>query len=816
MSTGDKQVKFSFQVDESSVRSVTQAFEAIASSAKEMNKELANAGMSGLMGGGVNTAKADGTGTASKVVQQAGSQVSSTSIKNISMSGAVPGIDGIKSVVDAMKKAASDIESSLGTLLGSIGQKAEATTDKLKKMGSSVGGGGRETPWYGTAVNAVEEAGRNWGKGGSIQEAMSRADNSSASAAVTRQGHAGPLMEGDEEGGGGGRGKWSFDRFKSGAMAAVRVAGLAFAGVQTISSEIVAGSTGFQQMQADRTNSARGSFNRLWKGQDLNYSMAVTSALYDNQNQQDTLDVAMGPAAAVKRGAAALMNAGKGVVSSAVGGGGSGGRGFFTGMMSEALNTQAGIDLQAQIARIDQSRPLIERQSVEAYQSKQGIRRAAQIMLGTGAFKGPRGDVDTFATLERDLERQGFDVGQYMGGVGMMRGQTGSGALGWAAMSASAVGGGQFATLMGGAARAVGNEQRGHAIAKAALGGGINAYAGLGLGASLIGSGFDPMGTTSGLGAIAASQAGFDWTGGTADFNMAQRVGLGMQMSNSIFKGSTDGYQKGRNLVDIMSIMPGAGIQAQDMWANDVNAKQLYDIASGLSGPTEYMRQLGNAGDDFKGTAKAKILAGVSSIADRYWDDPNSTSTMSVNMRTMTEGGRDPLDYLRGMKKGKGRNDMAKSLIAAMTTAQGTWEENAGTVGLALGVGAEAFGSGNIGGGLKKGSLEHEQGKANADRIEAERVALLGQFDAIKKSTANTIEQAKAFAGWGDNLNGEMQKFIVALGQATDALDPLGAAARTREAELRKKVAGEYTTTEARPAPRTGTTVRMGGGSFRR
>lgn len=776
MSTGDKQVKFTFQVDEGSVRKVTEAFTAISNAAKEMNRELASAGMSSILGGGVNTNKSDGTGSASKTIQQTQTQGVSLDIgKNFSTMG--KDVSNIfKEIADSVKRGTGDITGAMDQSLGKTGKTIEDLERKIKSLDGAMKGM-KET---GAAMGGLSPADRQqfadlgkernaarFEQAEQIGRAMPRASDAVAADATQPKSFLAKVNDLPTTTG---LNDWT-------PTAGMRALGMAAVGARLILNETVATYSGFQSMEANRNQSVNGMARRLYGG-DINYAMALKDAMAEEDTWMSSGGRAATGQAYVNAAAGGLW----GSVKSALGMGGAGSSSpeLLTSLQPTSIATDLGRRVQDATDRKLAAQEIQGRISREHYQENLGTRVSAQLMLGTGLYSTERGDKDTFNDLSSSLRAQGFDVGQYMGAVGSMRNAAGvraGGRLGWAAMSASAFGAGAFGQIMGAGARAMGNADAGHLLARQALGGGIDKFAGMQLGQAVIGSGFDPMGTTSGAGVMAAAQAGFDWTNGAGDFNTVQRIAGGMQFGSSLVSGSYDPYQTGRNLVEAIGIAPGKGIRAQDFLASGMNFKQMLDISSGRQKDTLMMEQLGVTKEDVTN----QLYASVGSFSDRWLDD-KTNNPLNITMRKFTASGeKNWVKYLQSLE-GDEKKNAARGFAGMLGSETAIGQEAAaGIVGLASGFGASELGLGNVGAGLRAGSVEETSMSAEAVKLKAEGVALVAGMNNMKDVISRMPDVAKGVAKWGVDLNAGVQQFLEALATLTGAINPAAAALITNK-----------------------------------
>lgn len=301
-----------------------------------------------------------------------------------------------------------------------------------------------------------------------------------------------------------------------------------------------------------------------------------------------------------------VLGAVGGPLTAAIGVGGGPGREGLTGSgmlrhyrsISEAQKLENALAVTERqyesVSRLDRTR------AWEMFQSEAESRARAQIILGiapvgtiplkemlTPTYKRDRADM--YNAMQRDKwareyglkipEREAAALGMFAGGgKEFARANQINAAL---AQKAGLTG---FDALLTTAGRASGSNR----FAFGAVGGGIEPNAGILLGQAILGSGFDPMGTTGGQGLLAAMQAGgFGWGenelgrqqlgGHILDFNRVQQAATGMQLMDKMLSGGIDSYQRGRNLVAAMGIKPGADVYTQDYLAGGMNFRQMVD-----------------------------------------------------------------------------------------------------------------------------------------------------------------------------------------------------------------------------------------------
>lgn len=374
-------------------------------------------------------------------------------------------------------------------------------------------------------------------------------------------------------------------------------------------------------------------------------------------------------------------------------------------------------------------------------------------------LKTPKAEGGSNATgdLMTRLEGQGYDANAYTGAFQSLRGQAGSNFASknaYMSMAASAQGYGDFGSVMAASARM---GQR-NTLALGAIGGGIDKAAGIQLGQGILGSGYDPRGTTGGYGTLAAVQAGMGFTGAASDFNKAQAAIGGLNYGSSITMGGIDGYQQGRNLVSAIGTNSGGSTYSQDYLANGMSMKQMLDMANGGK-MTESAKALGLT----PGMIKSQLGDSMGSVFDRFVDE-GKDNPMSNAIRGFQKSGMGMNEYLQKLRK-EGDVDSIKTLGAssAMLTG-GSEEEGVAAFRTLSGQGAELK-SGKIGGkigGIEKDALESKQ--KLQEQVDTTLKIIGESLQAVYKAQPKA---AKMLTDIGENMGAEAGETIKALGELT-------------------------------------------------
>lgn len=282
--------------------------------------------------------------------------------------------------------------------------------------------------------------------------------------------------------------------------------------------------------------------------------------------------------------------------------------------------------------------------------SSRGDRSAASRLMGRGFYlqrdatgQLPPGDPklkDTFSKWEQGLHKEGYSAGEATGAYGSalsMGGRQYADKYSRTLMGAAGAGYGEFGGMHASAARS-GNVER----ALMALGGKIDAGAGIALGQAVLGSGWNARGFTGGEGVMGAAQAGMGFTGEVTDFNLVQKMQAGLGLGSSITSGSIDQYQAGRNLLTAIQNNPGGGVYAQDHLAS-MTMNEMLDGAGGSLSNTA--KNLGLTQD----MVKAQLGGTMGSFLERYEDTGNNAMDSAVER--YRSSGKGLQDYLKGASK---------------------------------------------------------------------------------------------------------------------------------------------------------------------
>lgn len=249
---------------------------------------------------------------------------------------------------------------------------------------------------------------------------------------------------------------------------------------------------------------------------------------------------------------------------------------------------------------------------------------------------------------KKGLHELGFTESQFMSGLLASQHGAGSGQFGWDIMSSTAAGWGQYGNVLTAAARMAGTGGA-RGLATLGLGGGISRGAGMQLAQGVLGSGFDPRGTTGMAGVLGAFQGGYGhMLGKSADpalqFNAVNQYLAAMQTGSAFTTGASSPFQLGMNVLGAVGAMPGSSMYHQDLLSQRFDMKQMMAGASGtLTGTmADVARLTGMSQDTFQkqiGTSFDGSLA--------MWADTGANDAVSLAMRKYRSSGKSVKDFAK-------------------------------------------------------------------------------------------------------------------------------------------------------------------------
>jgi hypothetical protein len=503
-----------------------------------------------------------------------------------------------------------------------------------------------------------------------------------------------------------------------GWMGAMRVGGLALAGATGIANVAAATNTFDTNFLARRGQATNPALQRMFRS---DVTDAVMRQMMDRDYRRDVASTVNGRAAMVQQGMGVAKGIGVGAVS----------LGNFGDPTGEGLASWDTAKYEREQAELEKFKT-----TGVGIQTKLGLdylgqdRRSANRILGLGVNRDPktgRYDVMKYAKFQQKMLNSNIDEEEYIA----------------ATVQARQMGGRQFASKYAGSmasASAAGYGGYGSALAAAAMGGAgagipasrlvggalgagkIDTQAGINLATSMFG--FDPRGTTSGLGMMLAAQGGgFQFTGGAGDFNLVERLKLGAQLGSGITTGGLDSYQQGRNIIGAIGLNPTGSTYAQDYLGTGMSMKQMMDAASG-GGMTATAKAMGLSPE----MIKKQLSGSMSSVMDRFVDQGTS-DPMSKAIRGYRQSGMGIDQYLQSLYK-SGNREQADAIGAYFGMMSGEGEE----AGLGLA---------GLLGGMDNKTLKEKKGPAAAfdDATKELRKAMADQVDIASKAAALIVEQ---------------------------------------------------------------------------
>jgi hypothetical protein len=776
----NKQLKFQFIVDEASLQKTRQLVRELTSDLQKLSAAAnqAQIGGGGNGGGGVfGGFNVNGGGQrspeAARVVAKtppAGRALVQGFLdqKQIFKGIADGSKDSMRVMTDSLKQAIGFQKRELKDLDNAAKHLTETYDELGRKIRELESKGGKWSNTAGALRDEQQQAGLEHqkivgerAKAGGDLEKLEGMDPSAGGGGGRFKGFFGP----GRFGGGGG---WGSMGMKGAAGLAAAIAGVANFGLD----EALAGSRTFNSAGARRADMVTGHMNALSRG-DVKLIYAMQNMR--GNDRSDMMDQTGGFAANAEQIRGGLGHA----VANApmiggiarllgIGDGSKGGPGMFGGFNRGTQQSNMADNAMSQAQ--DYSKTLImQNMAMDRFQGSLGQRIGAQRMLGIGGlstYTTPFGSFnhDSYGNLQDKLQRQGYSVEELTGATVGLRGGAGArfgGKYGYTAMAANSEGLGGFSDLMASSARSGGGMQ----FARGAIGGGIDRYAGVQLGQAIQGTGFDAMGTTSGLGVLAAAQRGMGFDGSAGDFQRAQQVQAGMGLGTSLTTGSLDAYQGARNLVgSVGRLGAGADVYQQDFLANGMNFKQMMDM--GMGGKmTATAEAMGLSRDSIKG----QLGDSASSLLERYRG--SGSTPMGKSIMAYQGSGMNLPDYLQSLKGGD-RRDAVKNLGAYFGMQSGQGEEaGLGVMGMLSGMNEgdiSKISQGGVGrkiGGSEKLALEGMADAAKKVTKELERIK-----EGFDQSLVSIPEKFTQFAKFGENLDASAKDFITALTTLTKTM----------------------------------------------
>lgn len=803
-----KTIKFKFEIDQQSFNSVKQAIESLGQSFSKIN-----AAAGGLMGGGgfANVSVGGQSPGKQQLVQaaaaknQGSSQVSGPSMTKVILDNAsafkkfaAEGKESSKIMTDALKRDLTEQERSLDKLqtkLKNLSEEYQAAT-KAQKDFLSAGKTGQAAAMGAHASNINNQISQTTGQVLQTNNQLANAQQLIGGGGAAGGGSGfGGFMQSLGYGGSGFGGGYlgAFKGLGTAAAGAFMVAN--FAADQSLAGERsinIAGAQRGDLMRNSMRKLAAGDYKELFfadgdpefkklfkkeatKGIDyakeISLKNAVLSAIapplmlgglaeqfkgsFDSGNLARDfkgLGRGLGQLAGEVPILGSLLRSG-GIVGPDVGGGAFGG--FSTSAQANAQVEQA----QATIDNNRRAQVLTE-MSIDKYQGQRDLSMQAQRIMGMSGFGLDKHGmpVNSVARLDDELRAQGYSAQELMAATSQLIGGGGRRFAGQNArqlMAATATGLSGFGELLGSSARS----GVGTSLAYGALGGGIGDQAGVVLGSAIAQGGFDPRGTTSGLGVLAAVQAGgFAFNKEATDFNQVARVREGLSLGDRVGMGQLDAYQRGRNLVSAIGILgPNASTYAKDLLANGLTMKQRLDASRGEL--TNTARAAGLTAGDI--TAQTSSMFG--SVFDRYvggGDDPASKAIAKFRASNKS------LDQFVKTASIEDKKDL---MGAYNLSIGGQAEEGvAGLFGLAEGFGAKDIKTGGV--GKKLTGLEADDALSQSEKQKRITSEMERNFGKLTEKVSMSTEAFDRLNTFSENLNLGAEDFIRAMTNTTKVM----------------------------------------------
>lgn len=772
-----KQLKFQFTVDEASLQKTRQLIRELTADLIKLNSEAGKAGSLLGQGGGAGVSVGTQKSPEQQRVMQKTAPVARPVVqgfldqKQIFKGIADGSKESLRATDDAVKQSVSKQKQELDSLERSVKRLRGAYKEMMDAAR------GASTPLEREGRTEAAESFRDkylqpiearYGNARRRYDVTDPARRDELQRLEMEYGGAGAGGAGGGAGGGGGPGFFGARQLPNWAKNALKVGGLLIAGASMIQNENMAGITGMAGMEARRADIVQGQMARLMGG-DVKLTYAMKNM--DGSMRKDLRDINMSTTGKIDT----FMQSAKQVAGGVpiVGGliAGKGGNGGIGGAFTDAEVGSYQAEKAIGLAEAHSKSLVMENFAMDRFQGQLGARISAGRQLGLGRSRDKRGQwVDSYQRLEDRLSESGYSVSEYQAAKMSLQGMGGERfgfQYGGEAMRANAQGLGGYAALLAAGQRAgVGGD-----FARGAIGGGIDANAGIALGTSIIGTGFDPRGTTTGMGALMAAQGGFQFTGNASDFNVAQRAALGLGAGDALTTGGLDPYQRSRNLVSAIRGNAGMNIYGQDYLANGMSMKQMIDMGTGNSPMTATAQALGLSPE----MIKKQLGASVSSVVDRYRDtganDPMSNTIRQF--RSFQGAGKGGISDFFNSLSGDAKSDAVRNMGAffGLQTGQGD-EAGLGLMGFEAGLSNAEIGK------LKKGAVGRGIGQTEKDAVK-------GMADASKEVTKTFEQMGEAFnralkdipadftkfKNFNDRLDASATKFIESLGKLTTAIE---------------------------------------------
>jgi hypothetical protein len=794
MSEG-KEIKFKFVVDEQSAQRVNRVLDEMIKRAQTLAQTLSSVGGgggggAGIFGGGAVGGKAPSA--QSTMARASGTTTQKTSFANV-----------LTQNVDTFKKLAAEGGSAMKVLgdavqRGITGQqreinKLQQSLDALVRTYDRVGG---------AASGALGEKIQDKAIALQARIAAGKRDLNKMEAMAPKRGDLMPEIpwpgeEGAKRGLGGRMKDWATQKglyseaggggliqgfAPKGIGGMLRMGGMVLAGADAAFTEARSGTRAYNQAEAARGQMMNPRIRAL-KGGDVSDIMALQ--MMDKQSKDDLKKQAIGTGA----DAEAIVTGLKSAVSRTVGSLTSGVLGQKGGNILGGLTDAEKEGMKAEnmfqyVDNFKKSGQYLKRQmAMEQFEGGLESRIGSARVMGYGIRQKRRPDgtmgpyQDTYSEREAGLRERGYSLQEEQAaflGVRSVAGTQAAFRHKGAAMAAQSAGYGGYGELLGVSERM----GMGGIMAQAAVGGGIDKTAGIGLGQALLGTGFDVQGMTSRAGVMAAMQTGMGFRGNAQDFPLVQQGLAGLQLGTDISTGATSPQQRGQNLLAAIKAAPGGSSYLQDYMGNQMSMEKMIDVASGAD-QDKTLEALG--GDQ---SMVKKVLGGkMSSSLNMLYGKGLKGTKLGGAMDRWKESGLDIDEYLQKARKGEiGEAGDVETLGIGFAQATGKGQE-AG-IGLSKtlsGIGGELK-TGGVGGG-KQDELVTARLKVDANRIKEAGQELANNVKEIAGAFGASGDLARSYESFNQNLSASAEILTESFMRVADAankaalkLDPSGGA----------------------------------------
>lgn len=784
-----KEIKFKFVVDAQSARQAERAFDELIKRAQELNKALA--GLGGTMsggggGGGLGGGVGKGTPSNQSTLASKGATSRPSSFTQVLTANTDAfkkmgehGAGAMRVLTNVLTREMAAQEKQIGILTkrlenlvatydkvgGSASQTGRQLEGKILRLQGRISGHQDQqgalndmkphTPWL-PDIDAPEEkkSMRERAKGWLQQKGI-------YGPAAAQEGGASPMIQG----------------LAPNSMAGwLKVGGMIAAGTMAAVNQGMAGTRDFSSEAARRGDLVNGRIRAI-RGGDISDLQALRMMSgTDRQNLRDQGGNLAGAESYGNAGMALLSNLAGAATGGAIGTKG----GLLTPFTDASRGTAMGGNVTKQIDEFKNRTEFLDRKmALEYFDRSFSSRVQAKRILGMGIGRrkvtGPGGtaevDEDWYGQEDKRLTGLGLDVGVKMSAkmaVQSLAGNRAGHRNAEAAMYAQAQGIGGYEQLLAASERL----GMGNVMAKAALSGGIDATAGVRLGAGVLGTGFDVSGMTSRGGVLAAIQNGFGFRNEASDFNQADRALAGLQMGDSISTGQTSPFQRGANLLAAINAGAGSGSYLADYVGNQMSMQKMIDIASG-SDEDPLLGDLVSGGPKAAQDMVKKTLSGkFNSAMDLVYSGGLGGGPMQDAVTKFRSSGMDIDSYLQKLRM-EGRSGEVDTLGRAFSLGSGSGTSQEAGVGLARTLSG-------IGGELKQGGIglskqdELVQAKLDQQSKEVERNSsqLRDNFKTMAADfTVGGKEMQKALMTMGTDLNRSAEDFVKSLDRVTKAAD---------------------------------------------